>query len=109
LLARTFFKAAAKVVDIPWQLSVGEDFRFPQTTGPKPGGVDLINRYVAAVHRATRFDPEVGRAFLKVMNLLEPPTSLMTPRILWRVWKANRANRETTTQTKIKPSVRVTA
>lgn len=90
LLARTFFKAAAKVVDVPWQLCVGEDFRFPQTTGPKPAGVDLINRYVAAVHRATRFDEEVGRAFLKVMNLLEPPTSLMTPRLMWRVWKANR-------------------
>ncbi|MBI3959080.1 MAG: FAD-dependent monooxygenase [Chloroflexi bacterium] len=94
LLARTFFKAAAAVVDTPWQLSVGEDFRFPQTTGPKPAGVDLINRYVAAVHRATRFDPEVGRAFLKVMNLLEPPTSLMTPGMMWRVWKANRANRQ---------------
>ncbi len=96
LLARTFFKAAAKVVDIPWQLSVGEDFRFPQTTGPKPGGVDLINRYVAAVHRATRFDPEVGRAFLKVMNLLEPPTSLMKPGMMWRVWKANRAHPRST-------------
>ncbi|MFZ1753703.1 MAG: FAD-dependent monooxygenase [Caldilineaceae bacterium] len=92
LLARTFFKAAAKVVDIPWQLSVGEDFRFPQTTGPKPAGVDLINRYVAAVHRATRFDEEVGRAFLKVMNLLEPPTSLMKPGMMWRVWQANRAH-----------------
>lgn len=89
-LARTFFKAAAKVVDIPWQLSVGEDFRFPQTIGPKPAGVDLINRYVAAVHRATHFDEEVGRAFLKVMNLLEPPTSLMKPGMMWRVWRANR-------------------
>ena len=49
LLARTFFKAAAKVVDIPWQLSVGEDFRFPQTTGPKPACVDLINRYMVGV------------------------------------------------------------
>lgn len=93
-LAGVFFKAAAKVVDIPWQLSVGEDFRFPQTTGPKPAGVDLLNRYVAAVHRATRFDEEVGRAFLKVMNLVEPPTSLMTPGMMWRVWRVNRANRQ---------------
>ncbi len=92
-LAHTFFVAAAKVVDIPWQLSVGEDFRFPQTTGPKPAGVDLINRYIAAVHRATQTDTVVGEAFLKVMNLLEPPTSLMTPRLMWRVWKANRPAR----------------
>lgn len=95
MLARTFFKAAAKVVDIPWQLCVGEDFRFPQTSGPKPAGVELINRYVAAVHRATRFDEEVGRAFLKVMNLIEPPTSLMKPGMMWRVWRANRAHPQT--------------
>jgi 2-polyprenyl-6-methoxyphenol hydroxylase-like FAD-dependent oxidoreductase len=37
-LALAFFKRAARVIDIPWQLAVGEDFRFPQTTGPKPPG-----------------------------------------------------------------------
>jgi 2-polyprenyl-6-methoxyphenol hydroxylase-like FAD-dependent oxidoreductase len=39
-----FFKKAAKVVDMPWQMAVGEDFRFPTTTGPKPLGTDFINR-----------------------------------------------------------------
>ena len=89
-LAATCFKQAAQSVDTPWQLAVGEDFRFPQTTGPKPAGVDLLNRYVALVHRATLVDEEVGRAFAKVMNLMAPPTSLMAPRILLRVYRANR-------------------
>jgi hypothetical protein len=89
-LGPAFFKAAARVIDTPWQLAVGEDFRFPATTGPKPAGVDLINRYVAAVHRATRVDPVVGAAFLRVMNLFAAPASLMTPHIMWRVWRANR-------------------
>lgn len=89
-LGAAFFKRAAKVIDAPWQLAVGEDFRFPTTTGPKPAGIDLINRYVAAVHRATRVDPVVGAAFLRVMNLFAAPASLMTPRIMWRVWRANR-------------------
>lgn len=84
-IASAFFKQAAKVIDIPWQLAVGEDFRFPQTTGPKPAGTDLINRYVARVHRATLHDEVVCLAFLKVMNLMAPPTSLFHPRILWRV------------------------
>jgi hypothetical protein len=43
-LAWTFFQRIAKFIDTPWQLAVGEDFRFPQTTGPKPPGIDLINR-----------------------------------------------------------------
>lgn len=89
-IARPFFKRAAKVIDVPWQLAVGEDFRFPGTTGPKPAGVDLINRYVAAVHRATLVDTVVGAAFIKVMNLMAPPTSLMTPSLMLRVWQANR-------------------
>jgi len=87
-IAPTFFKRAAKVVDIPWQLAVGEDFRFPQTTGTKPPGTDFINRYVAKVHRATLHDEVVGLAFLKVMNLMAPPPSLFHPRIVWRVLRA---------------------
>lgn len=80
-----FFQAAAKVVDIPWQLAAGEDFRFPETEGQRPAGVDLINRYVTQVHRATHHDPVVYAAFLRVMNLMAAPTSLFHPRILWRV------------------------
>ncbi len=84
-LWRDFFKAAASVVDIPWQLAVGEDFRFPETEGKKPAGTDLINGYVTKVHRATHHDPVVYTAFLKVMNLMAAPTSLFHPKLLWRV------------------------
>lgn len=84
-LAPAFFKRAAKVVDIPWQLAVGEDFRYPATAGLKPAGVDFINKYVSKVHRATLKDPVVCDAFLRVMSLLKAPTSLFHPRILWRV------------------------
>ncbi|MEZ4864248.1 MAG: hypothetical protein R3C14_23245 [Caldilineaceae bacterium] len=84
-LWRDFFKAAAQVVAIPWQLAVGEDFRYPETAGKKPAGVDLLNAYVAKVHQATHHDPTVYLAFLKVMNLMAAPTSLFHPRILWRV------------------------
>jgi 2-polyprenyl-6-methoxyphenol hydroxylase-like FAD-dependent oxidoreductase len=87
-LAKTFFKAAAKVVEIPWSLAVGEDFRYPQTEGPKPPAIAFINKYVGRVHRASLKDEVVCKAFLKVMSLLEPPTSLFHPRILWRVMRA---------------------
>jgi hypothetical protein len=83
-----FFKKAAKVVDMPWQMAVGEDFRFPTTTGPKPLGTDFINRYTAKVNRVSHYDEVVGAAFLRVMNLLAPPTSLFHPRILWRVLRS---------------------
>lgn len=81
---RRYFKQAAKVVDIPWQLAVGEDFRWAETEGPKAPGTDLINRYVAHLYRMMADDTMVYHQFLRVMNLLDSPTSLMHPRILWR-------------------------
>ena len=102
-IARAFFKRAAKVIDIPWQLAVGEDFRFPQTTGPKPPGTDLINRYVANVHRATLHDEVVGEAFLKVMNLMAPPPSLFHPRIVWRVLRGKRPSQAQTAVSNLQP------
>ena len=84
-MSETYFKCVAGIIDIPWQTAVGEDFRFPETKGKKAPGTDLINAYIAKVHRATHHDPVVGSAFLKVMNMIETPTSLFHPRILWRV------------------------
>ena len=84
-LWRDFFKAAAQVVEIPWQSAVGEDFRYPETEGKKPVGVDLLNAYVTKVHRATHVDTTVYKAFLKVINLMAMPTSLFHPQIVWRV------------------------
>lgn len=37
------------------------------------------------VHRATHRDPIIGAAFLKVINMIEPPASLLSPSIIWRV------------------------
>jgi 2-polyprenyl-6-methoxyphenol hydroxylase-like FAD-dependent oxidoreductase len=85
-----YFPQVAKVVDMAWQLAVGEDFRSPDTTGPKPPGLALVNRYVTRVHRATQSDTEVYRAFLDVMNLVQPATTLMRPGMMWRVLRARR-------------------
>jgi len=87
-LAKKFFKKAAKIVDIPWGMAVGEDFRYPETTGPKPAGTGIINKYVSLVHKATLKDKVVCEAFLKVMSLLKPPASLFHPKIVWRVMTA---------------------
>ncbi|MCB0095080.1 MAG: hypothetical protein KDE46_05130 [Caldilineaceae bacterium] len=89
-MAPAFFKAAAKVIDIPWQLAVGEDFRYAETSGPKPVGVDLINKLDLRTNRATLHDEVVCCAFLKVMNLMAPPTTLFHPTIVWRVMKYGR-------------------
>jgi 2-polyprenyl-6-methoxyphenol hydroxylase-like FAD-dependent oxidoreductase len=88
-LAKKFFTKAAKIIDIPWGMAVGEDFRYPETTGPKPAATNLINKYISLVHKATLKDKIVCEAFLKVMSLLKSPASLFHPKIVWRVMMTN--------------------
>lgn len=104
-IAGLFFARAAKVIDGPWQTAVGEDFRFPETQGKKAPGTNAINAYVAHVHRATHHDPVVGMAFLRVMNLIEPPTSLLHPRIVWRVFKDRMLRRRRMRQSTTHPTI----
>lgn len=87
-LARRFFRAAGRVVDIPWSLAAGSDLRFPDVPGPRPLRVRLVNAYLARLFPVAWQDPVVARAFLRVTNLLSPPTSLLSPGIALRVLRA---------------------
>lgn len=87
---RRFYKAAAKVVANPWQIAVGSDFLHPATTGPKPPGTDLINRYVAKAQLASHSSPQVLAKLQEVQNLLASPPSLMAPATMIRVLTAAR-------------------
>lgn len=84
-LAQDFFARAAQIIDNPWQMAVGADFRFPGTEGKKAASVDFVNAYVARVHRATHHDPLVLKEFLKVMNMMQPPASLFHPKVMLRL------------------------
>ena len=91
-LARRYFKAAAHVIDTPWQLAVGGDLALPQVPGPRPFPVKLINAYVARVQRVAVHDAVVAAAFVQVMHMLAPPPSLLAPALVWRVWRGGRRN-----------------
>ena len=90
-LARRFFRRAARITDVPWDMSVGGDLRFPFVEGRRTLRVRLLNRYIARLHRAAATDPAVGRAFLAVANLQEPPQRLFAPGILARVLRGRPA------------------
>jgi 2-polyprenyl-6-methoxyphenol hydroxylase-like FAD-dependent oxidoreductase len=83
--ALRFFRAITEHVNLAWDLATGEDFRYPEIEGKRPMGTGFLHRYVAQVHRASQVDPAVHIAFLRVMNMLEQPASLMKPAILGRV------------------------
>ena len=86
-LARRFFRAAAKIVDIPWDIAVGNDLRHPLVKGARAPKLRFINWYIGKLHLAAMHDSTLTTAFLKVVNLMAPPHSLLHPAIAWRVWR----------------------
>jgi 2-polyprenyl-6-methoxyphenol hydroxylase-like FAD-dependent oxidoreductase len=84
-LPRRFYRAAAKTIDVPWDIAVGNDLRFAEVQGPRGPRLRLVNRYVGRLQRVAAHDPAVARAFFAVGNLVAPPTSLLRPAIAARV------------------------
>ncbi|WP_330253457.1 FAD-dependent monooxygenase [Nocardia sp. NBC_00565] len=84
-LPAQFYAAAGKVVDVAWQLAAGADLGHPGVIGPRTTRTRLTNAYVARAHRAAHVDPRVARTFLRVANLVEPPTALLHPQIAGRI------------------------
>lgn len=91
--ANRFFRRAARIIDVPWDIAVGADLRFDHVAGRRTPKVRMVNRYLERVHPVAATDPEIGRAFLRVVNLMDPPERLMAPSIAWRVLRGGRRRR----------------
>jgi 2-polyprenyl-6-methoxyphenol hydroxylase-like FAD-dependent oxidoreductase len=84
-VADRFRKAVPKLIATPWMMATGEDFRFPQTTGPRPFGIGLMHWYNTQLQLLTNHDPLVFKTFLRAMNMIDPPAVMFAPKIVGRV------------------------
>jgi 2-polyprenyl-6-methoxyphenol hydroxylase-like FAD-dependent oxidoreductase len=89
-LAGAFYRRAAGAVDTPWRMAARADLADPRTTGPRPAGTGLVNRYLDRVYRACHTSAPVARQMLRVQHLLARPASLLTPAMVLRVLLAAR-------------------
>jgi 2-polyprenyl-6-methoxyphenol hydroxylase-like FAD-dependent oxidoreductase len=78
-LARRFFPAAARIVAAPWQMTADATATSPNTA------TRLRTTVMSRVTTAATRDGAVAAQLGRVMSLLDPPTSLMRPGMLWRV------------------------
>ena len=88
--ARSYFKAASRVVNVAWSTAVGSDFAYAETNGPKPPGTDLINRYMDRVIAAAQHDDAVSLRFNEVVAMVRRPESLLVPPFALRVLRRSR-------------------
>jgi 2-polyprenyl-6-methoxyphenol hydroxylase-like FAD-dependent oxidoreductase len=84
-LPHRFYRRAAKIIDIPWAIATGEDLLSPAVEGPRPPGFRQLSRYLERVHALASLDPLVCTRFFRVLNLLAPPSALLSPGVAWRV------------------------
>jgi 2-polyprenyl-6-methoxyphenol hydroxylase-like FAD-dependent oxidoreductase len=82
-VGRAFQSRLAKKLETPWLMATGEDFRWEDTEGERPGLVArLSQKYFDRVLKLANRDWHASRAFIEVVHLLKPPSSLFRPGIL---------------------------
>lgn len=82
-----FSRAAATLVDVPWSIVVGGDYAFEGVQGERPRSVRLMNAFMDRLVQIAPDDTVVSTAFMKVMHMCAPPSTLFAPKILWRLMK----------------------
>jgi hypothetical protein len=75
-LTEKFRKSAGDVVNAAWQMTTGEDLRFPQTVGPRPLKLRFMHWYTERLHRAAGRSKLVAERFYRVMNMIASPGTL---------------------------------
>lgn len=85
---------AVPVHDAPWFLTVAFDGLFPETSGPMPPGVDTYREFMAHLGSVIHDDSRVAEAMLRVSELEKPPSSLLDPGVLRRVFGTEETDRQ---------------
>jgi 2-polyprenyl-6-methoxyphenol hydroxylase-like FAD-dependent oxidoreductase len=90
-LSRRFFAAAADLLESPWEMAAGGDYRFPQVEGVRPPGSEEAEAYLDQYRVAASVDPVLGTRFLRVAHMVESPSALGSPDSVDRVRRATGA------------------
>jgi len=80
-----FQKELARSNARPWLMATGEDYRYAEAEGPKPGWTTrLAHGYLDRVIALATKDRGVRRKFMEVLHLIRSPNCLFTPDLLVR-------------------------
>lgn len=81
-LARDYLARVDSIIDVSWNLSTGEDLKYPQTTGRRPLLFPLSRYYKQRLTGCS--DPAAVGELYKVLTLTASPHILLRPRTMMR-------------------------
>lgn len=84
-----YFRAAAKKLTPLWQANRLNDFATAPTTGWRIVPQRLFNWYTDKLAAAAADDIVLAEAFMRMVNLIDPPAKLLTPSMSMRVVAGN--------------------
>jgi hypothetical protein len=84
-LAQRYFDTTAKQIQAAWDMATGSDLALPAVQGTRTFPIRLTTLLIDGILTAAEVDILVAEQFWKVINLIDPPTSLMHPALLLRV------------------------
>jgi 2-polyprenyl-6-methoxyphenol hydroxylase-like FAD-dependent oxidoreductase len=87
-IGRRFFRAAGRLIDIPWQIAVGSDLQHERFEGKRSAQVRFLNWYITRLFKSANRDPVLATKFLEVANLMKAPSTLLSPAVALRVLKS---------------------
>jgi 2-polyprenyl-6-methoxyphenol hydroxylase-like FAD-dependent oxidoreductase len=77
-----FLREVGRIVDVPWGMAAGGDLSFPGVEGRRTVGMRVLGSYVTRLQAAAAHDAQLGRAFLRVAGLVDPPQTLLRPGVV---------------------------
>jgi 2-polyprenyl-6-methoxyphenol hydroxylase-like FAD-dependent oxidoreductase len=94
---RQYFRAIARTINTPWDIAVGADLAFPKVPGTRTAKIRLVNSYLPKLHAAATTDITLGRAFVRVLSMMDRPEGLLRPDRVLRVLRPRRPGTPTPT------------
>ncbi len=94
--AAVFHRAIAKVIDVCWDMAVSGDLGYAGVEGIRTAKIRIGNAYLGKLHAAATRDGELTRRFMRVAGLVDPPTAIMRPSTMVRVFRNAKAGARVT-------------
>lgn len=84
LRPRGYLRDVGRISGVAWTMTLGADLSFPEVEGRRTPANQMFGRYVGRLQAGAAHDARLGRAFLRVTSLVDPPPTLLRPSVLLR-------------------------